>query len=121
MKKNKTEQEVKPYTNLLDELIFVRDTMKEAKQNIQIIEQKNAEMTRDCTIMARELYISKLAYENNFTNFEKRVAVFLFNGQVGEEAIKNIHEAIEGYLESLKVHDEPIPPPIHEEVIEVEL
>jgi len=42
-------------------------------------------------------------------------------GDTREEAIKNIQEAMEGYLESLKVHDEPIPPPIHEEVIEVEL
>jgi len=42
-------------------------------------------------------------------------------GDTREEAIKKIQEAIEGYLESLKVHDEPIPPPIHEEVIEVEL
>lgn len=42
-------------------------------------------------------------------------------GHTREEAIKNIQEAIEGYLESLKDHDEPIPPPIHEEVIEVEL
>ena len=42
-------------------------------------------------------------------------------GDTREEAIKNIQDAIEGYLESLKVHDEPIPPPIHEEVIEVEL
>ena len=31
----------------------------------------------------------------------------------------NIHEAIEGYLESLKAHDEPIPPSINEEVVEV--
>jgi predicted RNase H-like HicB family nuclease len=42
-------------------------------------------------------------------------------GNTREEAIKNIQEAIEGYLESLKVHDEPIPPSIREEVIEVEL
>ena len=42
-------------------------------------------------------------------------------GYTREEAIKNIQEAIEGYLESLKAHDEPIPPPIREEVIEVEL
>jgi antitoxin HicB len=31
----------------------------------------------------------------------------------------NIKEAITGYLESLKKHGEPIPPPITEEIVEV--
>ena len=35
------------------------------------------------------------------------------------EAMKNIQQAIEAYLESLKAHDEPIPPSIEEEVVEV--
>jgi predicted RNase H-like HicB family nuclease len=35
------------------------------------------------------------------------------------EALSNVQEAIEAYLESLKAHDEPIPPPIEEEVIDV--
>lgn len=36
------------------------------------------------------------------------------------EAIRNAHEAIEAYLESLKAHGDPVPPPIDEEVIEVD-
>ena len=40
-------------------------------------------------------------------------------GKTRPEALKNIHEAIQAYLESLKKHNEPIPPPITEEVIEV--
>lgn len=40
-------------------------------------------------------------------------------GSTRAGALSNIHEAIEGYLESLKAHDEPIPPPIEEEVVEV--
>ena len=32
---------------------------------------------------------------------------------------KTRHDAIERYLESLKKHDEPIPPTIDEEIIEV--
>jgi predicted RNase H-like HicB family nuclease len=40
-------------------------------------------------------------------------------GSTRAEALSNIHEAIEGYLESLQAHDEPIPPPIEEEVVEV--
>lgn len=40
-------------------------------------------------------------------------------GKTRQEAIENIKDAIHGYLESLKKHDEPIPPSIEEEVIEV--
>ena len=40
-------------------------------------------------------------------------------GQTRADALRNIQEAIEAYIESLKVHDEPIPPSIDEEVVEV--
>jgi len=40
-------------------------------------------------------------------------------GKTREEALANIREAIEVYIESLKVHNEPIPPFIDEEIIEV--
>ncbi len=40
-------------------------------------------------------------------------------GQSRAEAVANIREAIEGYLASLKKHDEPIPPSIDEEVVEI--
>jgi len=42
-------------------------------------------------------------------------------GKTRNEALKNIHDAIQGYLESLKKHNEPIPPPIDEEVIDIAL
>jgi len=35
------------------------------------------------------------------------------------QTLDNIREAIEGYLESLKQHGKPIPPPIDEEVVDV--
>ena len=41
------------------------------------------------------------------------------DGTTRAEAMKNITEAIQGYLESLKKHGEPIPPPIHEETVDV--
>ncbi len=40
-------------------------------------------------------------------------------GKSRQEALTNIHEAIEVYLESLKAHDEPVPPSIEEEMVEV--
>ena len=40
-------------------------------------------------------------------------------GQTREEAIENVREAIAAYLESLEAHGDPIPPPITEEVVEV--
>ena len=42
-------------------------------------------------------------------------------GKTRSEAIQNIQDAIRGYLESLKKHNEPIPPSIDEEIVEVAL
>jgi predicted RNase H-like HicB family nuclease len=42
-------------------------------------------------------------------------------GKSRKEAVSNIQDAIKGYLESLKKHNEPIPPSIEEEIIEVTL
>ncbi len=40
-------------------------------------------------------------------------------GRTRSEALTNIHEAIEGYLASLKAHGDPIPPSIAEETVDV--
>ena len=40
-------------------------------------------------------------------------------GRTRDEALSNIREAIALYLESLREHDEPIPPGITEDVVEV--
>ncbi len=42
-------------------------------------------------------------------------------GKTRNEVIDNIKEAITGYLESLQAHDEPVPPSIAEEVVEITL
>ncbi len=39
-------------------------------------------------------------------------------GATHKEALADIREAIQAYLESLKKHKEPIPPPITEEGVE---
>ncbi len=40
-------------------------------------------------------------------------------GETRHEATANIKEAIALYLESLEAHNEPVPPPITEELVEV--
>ncbi len=40
-------------------------------------------------------------------------------GKIREEAISNIKDAVHGYLTSLKKHNEPVPPSIMEEIVEV--
>ncbi|MBN1291192.1 MAG: type II toxin-antitoxin system HicB family antitoxin [Candidatus Latescibacteria bacterium] len=40
-------------------------------------------------------------------------------GKTRKEAIENIQDAISGYIESLKKHNESIPPSIFEEIVEI--
>ena len=40
-------------------------------------------------------------------------------GHTRAEVVENVKEAIAAYLESLEAHDEPIPPAITEELVEV--
>lgn len=40
-------------------------------------------------------------------------------GKTRRKALENIKDAIQGYLFSLKKHNEPIPPSIEEELVEV--
>jgi|TARA_B100001971_G_C18004708_1_gene439193 predicted RNase H-like HicB family nuclease len=40
-------------------------------------------------------------------------------GETRAEALRNIKDAMAGYLVSLKNHNEPIPPSIDEELVEV--
>ena len=40
-------------------------------------------------------------------------------GKTRKEALHNLQDAVSGYLTSLKKHNDPLPPPISEEVIEV--
>ena len=40
-------------------------------------------------------------------------------GRTRAEALKNIQDAIDGYIASLEQHGEPVPPPIEEEFVEV--
>jgi predicted RNase H-like HicB family nuclease len=41
-------------------------------------------------------------------------------GDTRDEARRNIADAMRGYLESLRKHGDPIPPPISEEIIDID-
>jgi len=84
---------------LFDEVVYLSLTIKQAKAKMQEIEQETQEMTRESSIMARELFISNLAYKNDFNNFEKRISVFLLNGDAGEEALKSKFRVLKELLE----------------------
>jgi len=43
----------------------------------------------------------------------------LSQGKTRKEALRNIKDAIKGYLASLKKHNEPIPPSVYEEMVEI--
>jgi predicted RNase H-like HicB family nuclease len=42
-------------------------------------------------------------------------------GATRDEALKNIQDAVKGYLESLRMHGDPIPPSILEETVEIKV
>ena len=42
-------------------------------------------------------------------------------GKTRKESLENIQDAIKGFLISLKKHNEPIPPSIEEEIVEISL
>ena len=40
-------------------------------------------------------------------------------GKSRQEVLINIQDAIKGYLESLRKHNDPVPPSIEEEIVEI--
>lgn len=41
-------------------------------------------------------------------------------GKTRAEAVENIKDAMQGYIESLREHGEPVPPAITEELVEID-
>ncbi|MEI9892777.1 MAG: type II toxin-antitoxin system HicB family antitoxin [Chthoniobacter sp.] len=68
-----------------------------------------------------------MKYRVNITQDEEGVFVAevpalpgcISQGETRAAAVENIKEAIAGYLESLAAHNEPVPQPITEEIVEV--
>ena len=57
--------------------------------------------------------------EGGFTVYVPSLPGCISQGKTRLEALNNIRDAMEGYLESLKRHNEPIPPSIEEDVVEI--
>ena len=54
--------------------------------------------------------------DGKFTATVPELAGCISRGNTKDEALKNIKEAIEAYVESLEKHKESVPPSIHEVV-----
>ena len=65
----------------------------------------------------------RIFLEKNESGFSAECPILpgcISQGKTRKEAIRNIREAIKGYLQSLKKHNEAIHPSIDEEVIEID-
>ena len=58
--------------------------------------------------------------DGKFTATVPELPGCISSGKTRDEALKNIKEAIEAYVESLEKHGEPVPPSIHEEIVTVD-
>jgi antitoxin HicB len=63
--------------------------------------------------------IIELDEDGNYTVQCPALPGCISEGKTRAEALANIKDAIGGYLASLKKHNEPIPPSIEEEMVEV--
>jgi predicted RNase H-like HicB family nuclease len=57
--------------------------------------------------------------EGNFTAEVPSLPGCISQGLTRREALDNVKEAIQAYLESLEAHGDAVPPPITEELVEV--
>lgn len=57
--------------------------------------------------------------EGGYTAYVPDLPGCVSEGDTREEALEMIKEAIEGYLESLAAHSDPLPPPVERERVAV--
>ncbi|MDG6926531.1 MAG: type II toxin-antitoxin system HicB family antitoxin [Nitrososphaerota archaeon] len=59
--------------------------------------------------------------DGKFTAIVPELPGCLSCGDTRDEALDNVKEAIQAYIESLQKHNEPVPPSISEEIVTVEM
>ena len=64
--------------------------------------------------------IFELDEDGKFTATVPELSCCISFGVTRDEALENIKEAIEAYIESLQKHNEPVPPSIQEEIVTIE-
>lgn len=55
--------------------------------------------------------------DGKFTATVPELPRCISSGETRAQALENVKEAIEAYVESLRKHNEPVPPSIHEEIV----
>ena len=71
--------------------------------------------------MSRYVVYMEAAEEGGYVVWCPALPGCVSQGETAEEAMDMVKDAIQGYLESLKKHGEPIPPGLEEEVSQVEI
>ncbi len=68
-------------TTLWDELLFLKDGIKEVKQFIKKKEAENNDLRRDAKYISTELFISKKAHSSGFYGTHKALIKFLLQNE----------------------------------------
>lgn len=71
--------------------------------------------------MSKYLVYLELAEEGGYVVFCPALPGCVSQGETAEEALEMIKDAIQGYIESLKKHGEPVPPGIEDGIERVEV
>ena len=67
-------------TNLWSEIIYISETMREAKERINKIDSENNELKKDAQTIALELYISEKCHKAGFYGTGKQLIKFILQG-----------------------------------------
>lgn len=71
--------------------------------------------------MSRYVVYMEPAEEGGYVVWCPALPGCVSQGETVDEALEMIKDAIQGYLESLKKHGDPVPPGLEEEVSKVEI
>ena len=65
---------------LFDEIVYISQTLKQARQRIKEIDADSNEKRKDAVELALELYISEKCHKHGYYDSEKKLIVFLLSG-----------------------------------------
>jgi len=65
---------------LFDEIVYISQTVKQARQRIQAIDTENKEIKKNAVELALELYISEKCHKHGYYDSEKKLIIYLLSG-----------------------------------------